>query len=86
MIKNAENPGPGNYSYSHAIGGPSYSMGVKLGSKDDNWQPGPGRYDGSKDSVYGDPKANAFGASGRSNIAKGKLGPGPGAYNINYRV
>ena len=81
MIKNAENPGPGNYTHSHAIGGPAYSMGAKLLDKNDNWQPGPGKYDGTKDSVYGDPKASLFGRGDRSDIAKGKKGPGPGAYN-----
>ena len=60
-------------------------MGSRTGLKDDNWQPGPGKYQPQIDSIKGDAKASRFGNGSRSNIASGKDGPGPGAYNINYR-
>ena len=86
LISNIENPGPGQYSFGGSRGGPAYSMGVKLNDKDDHWQPAPGAYNVSIDAVKGDPKANRFGGGNRSNIASGKFGPGPGAYNaINFR-
>ena len=37
LVSNARNPGPGAYTYSGAGGAPAYSMGSKLGNKDDNW-------------------------------------------------
>ena len=44
LVSNENNPGPGQYSSGYGKGGPAYSMGSKLGNKDDNWQPGPGNY------------------------------------------
>ena len=60
-------------------------MGSKLGNKNDNWQPGPGMYQPQIESVKGDARASRFGGGARSEIATGKQGPGPGAYNMNYR-
>ena len=37
LVSNKDNPGPGQYSYGAGGYGPSYSMGSKLGDKDDNW-------------------------------------------------
>lgn len=86
MVTNALNPGPGAYSYGYSQGGPAYSMAAKVSDNVDSWQPGPGKYQPDIQSVKGDPKAGRFGASNRSNIASGKAGPGPGAYNTtNYR-
>ena len=86
LISNSFAPGPGQYTFGYGQGGPSYSMGVKFNDKDDNWQPAPGTYQPDISSIKGDPKAGLFGAGQRSNIAAGKKGPGPGAYNTtNYR-
>ena len=81
LVTNAKNPGPGAYSYGYSQGGPAYSMGAKVSDNLDSWQPGPGRYQPDIQSVKGDPKSGKFGAGNRSNIAQGKFGPGPGAYN-----
>ena len=88
MVRNASNPGPGQYNGGNGgLGGPSYSMASRFGkSKDENWQPAPGTYNANLNSVKGDSKASAFGGGQRSNIAKSREGPGPGAYNsTGYR-
>jgi len=81
LLGNNKNPGPGQYSHSLTLGGPCYSMGSKIRSKDDNWQPAPGTYQPDVSSIKGDARASRFGGGARSDIAKGRDGPGPGAYN-----
>ena len=85
MVTNAKNPGPGAYTHGMSQGGPAYSMGAKVSDNVDSWQPGPGKYQPDMSSIKGDPKSGKFGGGNRSNIAQGKHGPGPGAYNTNYR-
>ena len=37
LVTNKDNPGPGHYTHGAGGYGPAYSMGSKLGNKNDNW-------------------------------------------------
>ena len=71
LLGNVKNPGPGTYSMLNGVGAvaPSYSMTGRGGTKDKNWQPGPGQYQPAISSVKPDTYASAFGGGQRSKIA-----------------